>query len=243
MSLISYKRGQTGVVLRVKILDSSVSTGAGMTGMTNTSTGLRISTIADNEATATSYTAAGNAVETIATLGTFAAPSTGCCRFKEIDAANLPGVYEVQLADARFGVSSAKSLLVSISGVTNAAETDVVIPLVDLDPYNGQVDVGALDGDTTSLTQLIRFWGAMIVAGTVTDASPTTTSFTTSLTGGTSGATYVGQDIWFASGALQGQARRITNYDPSDTGRITVDSAFPSAPTSGDIWQIGGYGK
>ena len=134
--LIGYKRSETSIILRVKILDSSATTGAGLTGLTSASSGLIISTIADNEATATAYTVAGSLVETISTLGTYAAPTATKCRFKEVDSTNHPGVYEIQLADARFAVSSAKSLLVSISGATNAAETDVVIPLRDLDPYD-----------------------------------------------------------------------------------------------------------
>jgi hypothetical protein len=133
--LIGYKRGQGSIVLRVKILNSSVSTGAGLTGLTSASSGLIISTIADNESTATAYTVAGSTIEGITTLGTYAAPTATKCRFKEVDATNHKGVYEIQLADARYAVSSAKSLLVSISGATNAAETDVVIPLRDLDPY------------------------------------------------------------------------------------------------------------
>jgi hypothetical protein len=133
--LIGYKRGQGSIVLRVKILNSSVSTGAGLTGLTSASSGLIISTIADNESTATAYTVAGSTIEGITTLGTYAAPTATKCRFKEVDATNHKGVYEIQLADARYAVSSAKSLLVSVSGATNAAETDVVIPLRDLDPY------------------------------------------------------------------------------------------------------------
>lgn len=133
--LVGYKRGQGSIVLRLKVLNSSVSTGAGLTGLTSASSGLIISTIADNEASPTTYTAAGSTIETITTLGTYAAPTSGKCRFKEVDATNHKGVYEIHLADARYAVSSAKSLLVSVSGATNAAETDVVIPLRDLDPY------------------------------------------------------------------------------------------------------------
>ena len=134
--LIGYKRGQTSVVLRVKILDSSATTGEGLTGLTSASSGLIVSTIADNEATATAYTVAAGNVETITTLGTYAAPTSGKCRFKEVDATNHPGVYEIHLADARFAVSSAKSLLVSVLGATDCAETDLVVPLRDLDPYD-----------------------------------------------------------------------------------------------------------
>ncbi len=134
--LLSYKRGQGSIVLRVKILDSSVATGAGKTGLTFSTSGLVISTIADNEATPVTYTAAGSTIETITTLGTYAAPTATKCRFKEVDATNHKGVYEIQIADARFAVASAKSLLISISGAANAAETDVVVSLQDLDPYD-----------------------------------------------------------------------------------------------------------
>jgi len=134
--LISFARGQTSIVLRVKILDSAATTGAGKTGLTFSSSGLIISTIADNEATATSYTQAGSTIETITTLGTYAAPTATKCRFKEVDATNHKGVYEIQIADARFAVSNAKSLLISILGATGAAETDALIPLTSLNPYD-----------------------------------------------------------------------------------------------------------
>lgn len=134
--LIDFKRGQGSIVLRIKILDSSVSTGAGKTGLTHASSGLKVSTIADNEATATAYTVAASNLETITTLGTYAAPTSGKARFKEVDATNHPGVYEIHIADARFAVTNAKSVLVSVSGATNAAETDALVPLRDVNPYD-----------------------------------------------------------------------------------------------------------
>jgi hypothetical protein len=54
--LQTFKNGQGSIVLRVKLLDSSSTTGAGLTGLTSASASLIISTIADNEATATAYT-------------------------------------------------------------------------------------------------------------------------------------------------------------------------------------------
>lgn len=134
--LNSYKNGQTSVVFRVFLRDSSVTTGAGLTGLTSASSGLRIATIADNEASATAYTVAGSTIETISTLGTYAAPTATKCRFKEVDSTNHPGVYEIHLADARFAVAGAKSLLVSISGATSLAQCHALIPLHSLDPYD-----------------------------------------------------------------------------------------------------------
>lgn len=108
------KRGATSNITRVFLQDSASTTGAGKTALTSTSSGLIISTIADLEATATTYTSAATNVETITTLGTFAAPTAGKCRFKEVDATNFPGVYEIQIADARFAVANSTQLLISI---------------------------------------------------------------------------------------------------------------------------------
>lgn len=133
------KNGQTSVVLRFKLLDSSSTVGGGLTGLTSASSGLRISTIADNESAATAYTVAGSTVEAVTTLGTYAAPTATKCRFKEVDATNHPGLYEFQFADARFAVASAKSLIVSVSGATNLVQADFVVPLVVDDPYTAKL--------------------------------------------------------------------------------------------------------
>src|SRR5580765_5287454 len=98
--LQTFKNGQGSIVLRIKLLDSSVTTGAGLTGLTSSSSGLIISTIADNEASATTYTQAGSTIEAVTTLGTFAAPTATKCRFKKVDDTNHPGIYEIQIADA-----------------------------------------------------------------------------------------------------------------------------------------------
>jgi len=45
MSLISYKLGQGSIVLRVKIFDSTVATGAGKTGLAYNTSGIIISTV------------------------------------------------------------------------------------------------------------------------------------------------------------------------------------------------------
>lgn len=128
-----HKSGVTGVILRVKILDAASTTGAGKTGLAYNSVGLVISTIASNDATATVYSQAAGTVETIATLGTFAAPTAGKCRFKEVDATNHPGLYEVQLPDARYAVAGSSSLVVSLSGASGAAQCDAEVQLTAVD--------------------------------------------------------------------------------------------------------------
>jgi hypothetical protein len=140
MAKLSRKNGSASNILRVKILDSTSTSGAPLAGLTFSSTGMIISTIASNEATPTIYTVAAGNVETISTLGTFAAPTTNKCRFKEVDATNHKGLYEIQIADARFAVASARSLIVTISGATNAVQVDLEIDLdaeVSVTKWNG----------------------------------------------------------------------------------------------------------
>ena len=129
MAKLNYRNGFTSVILRVKIMDSTSTTGGAKTGLTSSSSGLIISTIADNEATPTVYAQASSNIETITTLGTFAAPTASKCRFKEVDATNHPGLYEVQIADARWAVSNARSVIVSLSGVTGMAQVDAEVQL------------------------------------------------------------------------------------------------------------------
>ena len=129
MAKLAYKNGVTSVILRVKILDSASTVGAGKTGLTFGTAGLIISTIADNEAAPTVYAQAANNIETIATLGTFAAPTAGKCRFMEVDPTNHPGLYEIQIANARWAVASARSGIVTVSGAANAAQVDTEVQL------------------------------------------------------------------------------------------------------------------
>jgi len=150
--LNTYKLSQTSIVLRVVLRDSSVTTGAGLTGLAYNSSGLKIATIADNEATTTAYTVAGSTIETISTLGTFATPTSTKCRFKEVDSTNHPGLYEIQLDNTRYAVSSAKSLVITISGATNLAQTNVLIPLTQLDPYSSTVSINLSQAVSTSNT-------------------------------------------------------------------------------------------
>jgi hypothetical protein len=153
--LIDFKLGQGSIVLRVKLRNSSVSTGAGLAGLTSVSTGLVIAVTADNEQPPAAgsgagfgiaYTVAGSTIESITTLGTYAAPTATKARFKEVDATNHKGIYEVQIVDTRFNTAGAKSVLISISGATNLAECDVLIPLRSVDPYSAAAFITGVNG-------------------------------------------------------------------------------------------------
>lgn len=149
-----YVNGIASVVLRVKL--RKVSTGLGFTGLTSASSGLIISAIADNEAAPVVYTEAGGTIEAVMTLGTWADPTATKCRFKKVSDTNHPGVYEIQLADARFAVANARSLIVSISGVADLDECDAEIQTYSSAPpnvnassvSNAAIKAATLDADT-----------------------------------------------------------------------------------------------
>jgi hypothetical protein len=146
--LIDYVLGQTSIILRVKVRDASASTGAGKTGLVNNSAGLLISTIADNEAVPTVYSTSSSTIDPIATLGSFVAPISGHCRFREVDSVNHKGVYEIQLENARFNVAGSKSLLISISGAANASDCDICIPLRAVNPYSSNGFISGIGGQS-----------------------------------------------------------------------------------------------
>jgi hypothetical protein len=108
MKLMKVK-GSTSQILEIFIQDSSSTTGAGLTGLTNASSGL-VCYYHRNTA------AAAVAVSLVTmTVGTFT--SSG---FKEVDSANLPGCYQLCLPDAAYA-TGADGVIASLKGATNMA--------------------------------------------------------------------------------------------------------------------------
>ncbi len=134
------KRGATSVMIRVFIPNNSVTTGAGLTGLTNGSTNLTIAYIRELDSASTSYTGAN--IEAQTTIGTFQAPSTSAkIRFKVVDATNFPGVYELQFHDSAtaFGTGdTSQHISINIYEASTTAlligPNMIQIPLVPWDP-------------------------------------------------------------------------------------------------------------
>lgn len=123
------KFGSISNIFRIKIFDSSSVEGAGLIGLSSSSSGLIISLIGSSEATTTAYTASGSLIETITTLGVYQAPTSGKIRFKEVDSTNHPGLYEVHTADAKSAISGSNELIMEILGAVNVVEKIVRIKL------------------------------------------------------------------------------------------------------------------
>jgi len=233
------KRGATSNILRVFLQDSASTTGAGKTALTSSSSGLIISTIADNEATATTYTSAATNVETITTLGTFAAPTASKCRFREVDATNFPGVYEIQIADARFAVANSTQLLISIQ-CTGVAPVYVEYQLVAVDlmdtvrfgltaiPNVAQGTVGSLPTATAT---------GQVTVATNNDKS----NYSLTVTPPTA------LEIWHVAASSVVTAGTIglqlkTNIDAAVTTRM-ASFTYTAPPSVTDIWNtnVSGY--
>lgn len=181
------KNGTTGVIVRVFIQDTSSSTGGGKTGLTNESSGLNISVIADIESSATSYTSAGSDIDTINTIGTYESPDPGQCRFKEVDSTNLPGIYEIQLLDTIWAVSDAKSLVVGVTGVSGAApvfaEFDLGVDELVNNIINNQASVAFCVENGAKITEYSRLFFVNYVNGTTPVKATATVTITTNLVG------------------------------------------------------------
>ena len=94
-----------------------------------------------------------------------------------------------------------------------------------------QTDVNAIQSNVDILI------GALIVTqSTVSDASPSTTSFDTALTNATNDF-YNNAVLTFTSGNLDGQSRRVSDYNGT-TNVITLDPALTSAPANSDAFTI-----
>ncbi len=125
---ISRRAGATSQILQIFIADSSSTTGAGLTGLTNASGSLTAYFHRDTDTTATAISLV------TMTVGTFT--SSG---FKEIDASNMPGWYQFCPPNTAFATGAA-SVGIHLKGATNMAPLPIE---VDLD---SQVDVYLWNG-------------------------------------------------------------------------------------------------
>lgn len=121
---LQIKIGTTSKRLVVFILDSSSTTGAGLAGLTNASSGLAWYYWREDTGNAggTSVSPAS------ATRGTFTSGG-----FKEIDGTNLPGFYELGVPNAVIASGAAWAVMM-LYGVTNMAPCAIELQLVAYDP-------------------------------------------------------------------------------------------------------------
>lgn len=159
--LLALARGSASVILHVFIADSSSTAGAGLTGVTNASSGLAGRKLREGETIS-----AALSFEDVTALGTYQAPSSNTTvRIRQLDATSMPGWYEVHLHnDWLDATGGRRTLSFQLRGVTNMAPLNVQIQLTD--PIN--VAGGVLQAN-------VKQWSDTAVAATDTAGYPKVT--------------------------------------------------------------------
>lgn len=241
--------GATSEIWQIFIQDSSSTTGAGLTGLTNSSASLTAYYHRDTDTTATAISLV------TMTVGTFT--SSG---FKEIDATNMPGFYQFCPPNAALA-SGAKSCAFLLKGAANMAPLPIEVQLTAVNPDSatsfitgvnalapptnwnllvidgsGRVDVSKLAGQAVTAAAGVTFPSSVasptnITAGTIT----TVTNLTNAPTAGDLTATMktsVENAVWDATLA--------SHLTAGSTG-----AALNAAGSAGDPWATaipGAYG-
>lgn len=156
MAKLTLKKAATDVTVYLFIQDSSVTTGAGLTGLTFETASL----------VAYYVRPLGSASAiTLATQTVTGAHSDG--GFVEVDATNMPGVYRLDLPDAvcATGVPSA---VVMLKGAANMAPVVLEIQLTDFDLNSNSNSVGAAASVTAGVSLATGEVLDLVVAGSYT---------------------------------------------------------------------------
>lgn len=220
------------VLLRVLLTDSS---GAPLTGLSASSSGLVVAVLASHASVPTLYAQAASNLQTISTPGTFQEPTAGKCRFGEVSAANVPGIYEIQLPGNPFsggGSDLSRSWLLQVRGASGLKTlTEEIQTSLIVSDVRAIVTVGNAANLLATLNQLSTL-------GLVnTDAGNSASQFKTILTE-TQNDYWVGAVLAFDTSAVNhGLGRRVSAYNGT-TKVITVSPAFPSTPADFDVFAL-----
>ncbi len=148
-------KGTTSKMVALMIRDLTQNNGSGLTGLTSGSGGLSAYYWRDGDATATAISL------TAGTIGTWGAGG----QFVEVDAVNLPGIYQLSLPDAVLA-SGHNWSIVMLKGATNMVVDPLEIQLTDVDLNNG-TSFGMTNLDATVSSRLAAA-SITLAAGAVT---------------------------------------------------------------------------
>lgn len=169
MAKLAIKKASTDVTVYLFIQDSSVTTGAGKTGL------------AYNTSSLVAYYVRplGSATQlTLATQTVTGAHSDG--GFVEVDATNMPGVYRLDLSDA-ICATGVNSVVVMLKGAANMAPVVLEIQLTSYDPNDAGAEIADAVLDEVvmgsyTLRQLVKVLAAKM-AGKATGGGTTTITY------------------------------------------------------------------
>lgn len=134
---LKIKQGTTSKLIRIFAQDSAATDGSGKTGIAHNASGLTAYYLPEGDAAPTAITLYSG------TVGTY---SSGC--WSEVDATNMPGIYEIGLPDAAIDATSEGSVVVMIKGASDMAPILLEIELDAVD-YKSSADFGLSNLDAT----------------------------------------------------------------------------------------------
>ena len=196
--------------LRLFIQDSSKTDGSGLTGLVFNSAGLTACWIRLGLSSTVTVPLV------TMTLGTWVSGG-----FVEVDATNMPGLYEFGAPD-------------DMLGPTGGDEGEAVVLML-----KGAADMVPV----VSEIQLETSWDEIGTRQIITDFSPTVTSFDTGLSSSVNDF-HNGSLLIFTSGVNQGINRLIIDYDGGASRKITLAPPLETAPATDDefiIIALGAY--
>ena len=222
---LALKKGATSVRLYVFVLDSTLTTGAGKTG------------IAYNAASLVAYYVRPGAAAVAITLATqtvTGAYSSG--GWVEVDATNMPGVYRFDVPDAAHaaGVDAA---VVMIKGATGMAPVTIEVQLTDFDLNNAAppVDVTKWNGTAVATPDVAGYpkVTANVIRGGTAQAGA---AGTVTLDAGASATSelYNGNLVAIMSGTGVGQSRMVKSY----AGATKIATISPNWTTNPDATSV-----
>lgn len=159
---LTFKKDTTGVIISLYIESTS---GNGLTGLTNASSGLVCYYFREGDSSATSISLADG------TLGSYGSGGD----FKEISSANMPGCYQFSIPNAVIA-TGANNARIMLKGASSMADCHVEIELNAIDYENGRVDLKSTGLDQVQIeagTPTINARQALSVIGAACAGSTT----------------------------------------------------------------------
>lgn len=211
MAKLTFKAGTTSKDVNILIQDSSVSTGAGKTGIAYNTSGLTAYYHRQGSNAATAITLATK------TLGTWA---TG--GFVEVSSANMPGLYELGIPDAALA-SGATWVVIMLFGVTNMAPVTLEIELTSVDNQDSvRMGLTALPNANAASSN------GLLTSGTGSNQLSTSSGLVT-----LAGVTHTGATIPTVTTTTT--ATNVTTVNGLASGVITATSIAADAITAAKI--------